>query len=78
MHLLIERVVPFLLLLGLALHYLFLYPEAVDIANVALLGQSEEDVDLVIVFADGASYSSVKLRPYELVNPHELALFDPV
>lgn len=78
MNLLIEGVIPLLLLLGLTFHYLFLYSEAVDIANVTLLGQSEEDVDFVIMFAYGASYPSVKLGPYEFVNPYELSLLDPV
>jgi hypothetical protein len=78
MHLLIKRVIPLFFLLGLPFDNLLLYFEAVDIAIVTLLGQSKEDVNLIIVLADGASYSSVKLAAYELVDPYELALLYPV
>ena len=72
MHLLIKRVIPLLLLLALPFHNLLLDLEAVDVAFVALLGQSEEDKDLIVVLADRAPYSSVKLVADELVDPHEL------
>lgn len=78
MHLLIKRIIPLFFLLGLPFDNLLLYLEAIDVAIVTLLGQSKEDIDLIIMFADGASYPSVKLAADELVNPYELALFDPV
>lgn len=78
MHLLIKRIIPLFFLLGLPFDNLLLYLEAIDVAIVTLLGQSKENVDLIIMFADGASYPSVKLAADELVNPYELALFDPV
>ena len=78
MHLLIKRVIPLLLLLRLPFYDLFFDAEAVDVAVVALLGQSEEDVDLVVVLADRASYPAVELAADELVDAHELALLDPV
>lgn len=78
MHLLVKRVISLLLLLALPFHNLLLDLEAVDVSIVALLGQSEENKDLIVMLADSASYTSVKLVANKLVNPHKLALFYPV